>query len=59
MKNKNLATYNEEYEMKLVRRDLVYVVTLNLILFASMIGLYFWNRSTGGLDHLFDKLIKF
>lgn len=59
MKNKNMPQYDEEHEMKLVRKDFVFVVTLNLILFAAMIGLFFWNRSGGQLDNLLNHIIKF
>lgn len=58
MKNKNLGMVNEAYENKLIRHDMVFVIVLNLILLAVMIGLFFWNRSTGGVENLFSHIIK-
>lgn len=59
MKNKNLGVVNEAHENKLIRHDMLFVIVLNLILLAVMIGLYFWNRSTGGVEDLFARVIKF
>jgi hypothetical protein len=59
MKNKNISVTNDVQETKVIRHDFIFVVCLNLVLFAAMIGLYFWNRSTGQLDHFFSSIIKF
>lgn len=59
MKNKNLSIQDDSHENAVVRRDFIFVITLNLILLAAMLGLYFWNRSTGALDELFRNLINF
>jgi hypothetical protein len=59
MKNNDLAQQSEARENRLVRKDFIYVVFLNLVLFALMIGLFFWNRSTGELDRIFSQIIKF
>ncbi|MGE5392343.1 MAG: hypothetical protein ACM3NH_01205 [Candidatus Saccharibacteria bacterium] len=53
------ATVNDQQENRQVRKDLVFVVVMNLIFFAVLIGLFFWNRSTQGLDHFFGKILKF
>lgn len=50
---------NDEQEYKQVRKDLTFVVIMNLIFLAIVIGLYFVNRSSGTVDSLFAKLLKF
>ncbi len=50
---------NEQDEQKQVHRDLVFVITLNVIFFALLIGLYFYNRSSGAVDAFFSQLLKF
>jgi len=50
---------NEEEEAAQVRRDLIFVVSLNLVFFAALIGLYFYNRSSGQVDAFFTNLLKF
>ncbi|MBX4187549.1 MAG: hypothetical protein KW793_00215 [Candidatus Doudnabacteria bacterium] len=59
MKNRNTSVNVDERENRLVKKDFIYVVTLNLILFGLMIGLYFWNHSSGQLDRIFANLIHF
>ena len=59
MKNKNVSTYNEEHENRLVRRDLIQVIVLNLVLFGAMLALYFVNRASGSVDSFFSQFIKF
>ncbi len=59
MKNNNLAQQSEERELRVVKKDFTFVVGLNLMLLALMVALYFWNRSTGQLEHWFSQLIKF
>ncbi|MBI2355974.1 MAG: hypothetical protein HYV13_02085 [Candidatus Doudnabacteria bacterium] len=58
-KQNPILVANQSDEHRQVRRDLIKVLTLNGILFAILIGLYFWNRSTGTLEQLFAKLLKF
>jgi len=50
---------NEEEEAAQVRRDLIFVVSLNLVFFAALIGLYFYNQATGQVDAFFANLLKF
>ena len=59
MKNKNYATSNDIHEDAVVRHDFIYVVILNALLFGLMLGLYFWNQSTGTLNSWFESVIKF
>ena len=58
-KQNAVPVYQEDQENKQVRRDLITVIVLNLIFFAVLIGLYLWNRATGGVDHFFGNLLKF
>jgi hypothetical protein len=50
---------NEEEENVQVKRDLIFVVSLNAVFFALLIGFYFFNRSTGQVDTFFSHLLKF
>ena len=50
---------NEEEEYKQVRRDLIFVITLNVIFLAALLGLYFFNQATGKVDVFFSHLLKF
>lgn len=50
---------NEEEESRQVRRDLFFVVSLNLIFLAALIGLYFFNQTTDKVDQFFFNLLKF
>lgn len=50
---------NEHEEATQVRRDLIFVVSLNVVFFAVLIGLYFFNRATGQVDSFFSNLLKF
>jgi len=58
-KNNPVLIRNEEDEQHQVRHDLIFVVTMNLIFFALLIGLYFFNRATGQVDSFFAHLLKF
>lgn len=58
-KNNPILIRNEEDEYLQVRRDLIFVVSMNVIFFALLIGLYFINRATGGVDAFFSHLLKF
>ncbi|MBI4049695.1 MAG: hypothetical protein HY395_02675 [Candidatus Doudnabacteria bacterium] len=42
-----------------VHRDLVKVLILNGILFLLLVGLFFWNRSAGIVDRVFEKFLNF
>jgi hypothetical protein len=59
MKNNTSVQQVDARENRLVRKDFLHVVVLNTILFAGMLALYFWNRSTGELDRIFSSLINF
>jgi hypothetical protein len=59
MKNNPVLIRNEEDEYRQVRRDLTRVIVMNAIFLAILIGLYFFNRSTGGVDSFFARLLKF
>jgi hypothetical protein len=60
MKNKYTHVQQDDsHENAIVRRDFIFVITLNLILLAAMFGLFFWNQSTGALDSFFRDVIKF
>ena len=50
---------NEEDEHAQVRRDLIFVVWMNLVFLALLLGLFFYNRATGGVDTFFSHLLKF
>jgi hypothetical protein len=54
-----LVNQKEQEEYRQVRRDLIFVISLNIILFAVLIGLYFYNHSTGQVDEFFAHLLKF
>lgn len=58
-KNNPVLIRNEEDEHAQVRRDLIFVVTLNLIFLAILLGLFFYNRTTGQVDAFFSRLLKF
>jgi|GEM_PF-2421055 hypothetical protein len=58
-RNNPVLVRNEEEENAQVRKDLVFVITLNLLLFAILLTLYFFNRSTGKVDSFFSHLLKF
>ena len=50
---------NEQEEYKQVRHDLNFVVVMNLIFLAALIGLFFLNHATGKVDSFFFHLLKF
>jgi len=59
MKNNPVLVRNEEQEQTQVRRDLIFVVTMNLLFFAALVGLYFYNRATGQVDSFFARFLNF
>lgn len=54
-----VAIRNEQEEYTQVRKDLIFVVVMNLIFLALLLGLYFFNHSTGKVDQFFAHLLKF
>lgn len=50
---------NEQEEYDQIRKDLRFVIIMNSIFFALLIGLYFLNRSTGKIDSFFAHFLKF
>lgn len=56
---KNFSGPNEIEHDRLVRRDFFHVIVLNLLLLGLMLGLFFWNRSTGQLENIFSSIINF
>jgi hypothetical protein len=55
----NPTNTREAEEYRQVRRDLIFVISLNTIFFAALIGLYLYNRATGQVDQFFANLLKF
>lgn len=58
-KQNSVLIRNEDDEYAQVRRDLIFVVILNLVFLAALLGLYFFNRATGNVDTFFSHLLKF
>ncbi len=54
-----VSVQNDEQEYHQVRKDLIFVITMNLIFLAIVLGLFFVNRSTGKVDQFFAQLLKF
>ena len=50
---------NDQEENQQIKRDLIFVATLNTIFLATLIGLYFYNQGTGRIDAFFADLLKF
>jgi hypothetical protein len=59
MKNNSTQIRNEHEEYQQIRKDLIFVVLLNILFFATLLGLFFYNQSTGQLDQFFAKYLKF
>lgn len=59
MKNNHLSVASEAQENKTVHHDMFFVLILNSLLLAAMIGLYFINRSSGAVDNFLGQLVKF
>ena len=57
-KSNTVNVLQEEQEYKQVKRDLWTVIILNAIFFAALISLYFWNRNSGIVEEMFEKIIK-
>ena len=58
-KNDSMLIKNDEQEYAIVRRDLIFVVIMNVCFFVLLLALYFVNRSTGKVDTFFSHLLKF
>ena len=58
-KNNPVSVRNEQDEYAQIKRDLIFVVLMNVVFFAVLLGLYFYNRSTGQVDQFFAHLLKF
>lgn len=54
-----MSAQSDEQESRIVRKDLIFVVSMNLLFLAALIGLFFLNRSTGKVDQFFAHLLKF
>lgn len=50
---------NEHEERVQVNRDLRWVIGLNVLFLAILIGLYFYNRTTGQVDTFFANFLNF
>lgn len=59
MKNNPVLVRNEEQEQTQVRRDLIFVISTNLIFFGLLLGLFFYNRATGQVDAFFARFLNF
>lgn len=60
MKDRKLQTaVSDQAEVAQVRKDLVKVLVLNAILLALLLGVFFWNQSSGQLDQFFSRVLKF
>jgi hypothetical protein len=59
IKHNPVLIRNEQDEYTQVRRDLTLVITLNLILLAVLLGLYFVNRHNNAVDQFFFRLLNF
>jgi hypothetical protein len=57
-KNYAVSPQNDEAEYKVVRRDLIFVIVMNLCFLVILLGLYFINRN-GSVDAFFARLLKF
>ncbi|MBX4205080.1 MAG: hypothetical protein KW788_02715 [Candidatus Doudnabacteria bacterium] len=59
-KNNPINPEADRVEYRQVRRDLIFVIIMNIIFFGLLLGLYFYNRSSGGqVDLFFSRLLKF
>lgn len=54
-----MSIAGDEIEARQVRHDLIFVISLNILFFAVLIGLYVINRSSGAVDKFFAHLLKF
>lgn len=59
IKNNPVLIRNEQEEYRQVRRDLIFVISMNLVFLAILVGLFFFNRSTGRVDSFFAHFLKF
>jgi hypothetical protein len=59
MAKTQITSESDAAEYRIVRRDLIFVVIMNLVFLGLLLGLYFYNRSTGQVDKFFSQLLKF
>ncbi|MBX4187221.1 MAG: hypothetical protein KW802_03135 [Candidatus Doudnabacteria bacterium] len=59
IKNNPISVRNEQEEYTQIRGDLVFVVIMNLVFLAILLGLYFFNQANGRVDQFFAQLLKF
>ena len=58
-KPNQITPQGDAVEYRIVRRDLIFVIIMNLTFLALLLALYFYNRSTGQVDKFFSHLLKF
>lgn len=58
-KPNTITPASDEAEYRVVRRDLTFVIIMNLVFFAGLLALYFVNRSGGSVDSFFNHLLEF
>jgi hypothetical protein len=58
-KNNMITPQDDAAEYRIVRHDLIFVISMSVIFLGILIGLFFWNRSTSGVDNFFAHLLKF
>jgi len=59
MAKNQITAQDDEQEYRVVRRDLIFVIIMNLVFLAILLGVYFYNHSTGQVDKFFSHLLKF
>lgn len=59
MSKQNYISAHDEKEAAVVRRDMWFVLGLNLALLLGLGALYFWNDATGAVDGFFAQIIKY
>jgi len=58
-RNDHVSIQSDDREHAQVRKDLIFVVVMNLIFLALLLGLYFFNHASGKVDQFFAHLLKF
>lgn len=51
-----VASHAAEY--KIISKDLIRLVVLNIVMFGAVLALYFANRSSGFLEKAFQNLVR-
>ncbi len=57
--NNRVQIRSQDDEYNQVRKDLIFVIALNIIFFALLFGLYYFNQATGRVDAFFSQILKF